>query len=203
MDKKYMNIETILNGIELYGYLIISLCLFFGIVGIPAPEESFLFLIGILAFHHQLSLGLSILCSILGAFVGMFSAYIIGKYVGQPFMNKFGKYVGITKVKWERAGINYTKNARKTILFGFYMPGIRQISPYFAGMAKIPLTKYLILSLFGTILWTVPYILVGYYSGEIFHINPDYVPYYGIILLVLFMVYMLVKYLKGKKVTEP
>ena len=41
-----MNIETILHYIDIYGYLIIFLFLFFGIVGIPAPEESLLFLIG-------------------------------------------------------------------------------------------------------------------------------------------------------------
>jgi membrane-associated protein len=194
-----MNIETIINYINIYGYLVIFLFLFFGIVGIPAPEESLLFLIGVLSFHHQLSLGLAMLCSILGAFIGMQTAYSVGKYVGSPFIKKFGKYVGITNARWEKVSRQYTKNVRKTIVFGFYLPGIRQISPYFAGINTIPYRRFFIFSLLGTLLWTIPFIVGGYYAGKVFNINPAYVPYLGMVFFIFFLLYVIVKYIKGKK----
>src|SRR5574342_59982 len=105
-----MNVETIINYINIYGYFVIFLFFFFVIVGIPAPEESLLFLIGVLSFHHQLSLELAMLCSILGAFTGMLTAYSVGKFVGYPFIKKYGKYVGITDNRWEKVSGKYTKN---------------------------------------------------------------------------------------------
>ena len=194
-----MSIDTILHYIELYGYFIIFLFLFFGIVGIPAPEESLLFLVGVLIVHHKLSFGLTILYSILGAFIGMLTAYVCGKFIGYPFIKKYGKYVGITDERWEKVSHKYTKNVRKAILFGFYMPGLRQISPYFAGITRIPFRNFFLLSLLGTILWTVPFIIAGYYAGKLFHINPEYVPYLGVIFLFIFVVYVLIQYIKKKR----
>ncbi|MFB5195016.1 DedA family protein [Neobacillus sp. KR4-4] len=194
-----MNVETIINYINIYGYFVIFLFLFFGIVGIPAPEESLLFLIGVLSFHHQLSLGLAMLCSILGAFTGMLAAYSVGKFVGFPFIKKYGKYVGITADRWEMVSGKYTRNVRKTILIGFYLPGIRQISPYFAGINNIPFRRFLVFSMIGTFLWTIPFIVGGYFAGKVFHINPDYVPYVGIVFFFLFSLYMIFKYIKGKR----
>ncbi|PJN90283.1 DedA family protein [Bacillus sp. mrc49] len=194
-----MNIDTILHFINIYGYLIIFLFLFLGIVGIPAPEESLLFLIGVLIVQDKLAFGLSVLSAFLGAFIGMLVAYVCGKYVGYPFINKYGKYVGITKERWEKAKINYMENIQKTIVFGFYIPGMRQISPYFAGISNIPFRKFFFLSLLGTFLWTVPFIVAGYYMGNAFNINPEYVPYLGVFFLFIFVLYGTFKYIKRKK----
>ncbi|WP_458413225.1 DedA family protein [Schinkia sp. CFF1] len=188
-----MSIDAISQAIQAHGYLIIAVFLFFGIVGIPAPEESLLFLVGLLIAHHQLSFGAAVVSSILGAFVGMLTAYGFGKFVGFPFIIKFGKYVGITVERWEKAKNKYSKNVHKTILFGFYMPGIRQISPYFAGISKHPFNKFVAFSLLGTILWVGPYIVAGYYAGNVFRINPEYVPYAGLLLFVIFLAYVFIK----------
>ena len=194
-----MNIDTILHYLDTYGYLIIFIFLFFGIVGIPAPEESLLFLIGVLIYQHSLAFIPASLSAILGAFIGMLSAYFVGKYIGSTFIHKYGKYVGITEERWEKVKNKYMKNVRKTILFGFYMPGIRQISPYFAGIAKISLLKFLLYSTVGTVLWTIPFILAGYYAGSTFNINPKVVPYLGLLFLLIFLLFVVVNFLKRRK----
>jgi membrane-associated protein len=189
--------QTVFNNIEAYGYIVIALSLFFGIVGIPAPEESLLFFIGVLVVHHKLAFGQAVMSAIFGAFIGMLTAYVCGKYVGYPFIKKFGKYIGITEARWEKAKDKYTNHVRKTILFGFYMPGIRQISPYFAGITNIPFRSFFVFSLIGSILWIIPSIAAGYFAGRIFHINPAYVPYLGLLFLVLFVIYVLFKHFKN------
>ncbi|MFE4133302.1 DedA family protein [Peribacillus sp. YIM B13482] len=194
-----MNIDSILHFIDLYGYLIIFLFLFMGIVGIPAPEESLLFLIGVLIGQNKLSFGLAVLSAFLGAFIGMLTAYVCGKYVGYPFIKKYGKYVGITNDRWEKVQKKYMNNTKKTIVFGFYLPGIRQISPYFAGINNIPLFKFILFSMLGTFLWTVPLIVAGYYIGNAFHINPEYVPLLGVVFLVFLLIYTFINYMKRKK----
>jgi membrane protein DedA with SNARE-associated domain len=193
-----MNVETIVDYLNVYGYFVIFLCLYFGIVGIPAPEESLLFLMGVLIGQHQLRIGDSILYANLGAFVGMLSAYIIGKKIGYPFVQKYGKYIGITMERWEKAKHSYEKNVQKSILIGFYMPGLRQISPYFAGITKVGWQKFMICSIVGTLLWVNPFIFAGYYISHYFSIDPNYVPYVGVVFFIGFILYVLYKQVKKR-----
>lgn len=194
-----MNIDTLLQYLNAYGYWIIILFLFFGIVGIPAPEESLLFLIGMLIDQRSLAFIPAFLSAFIGAFTGMLSAYMAGKYISSTFFGKYGKYVGFTEERWAKVNNKYIKNVHKTIIFGFYLPGIRQISPYFAGMNKISLLDFLFSSFLGTVLWTLPFILAGYYAGSAFHINPNYVPYLGLVFFLVFLLFVLVNILKKRK----
>ncbi|WP_066397904.1 DedA family protein [Neobacillus mesonae] len=194
-----MNIDTLLHYINTYGYLMIFIFLFFGIIGIPAPEESLLFLIGLLIDQHSLTFLPAVLSAFFGAFTGMLSAYVVGKYIGSPFIHKYGKYVGITEERWFKVKNKYMRNVRKTIVFGFYMPGLRQISPYFAGINKISFLDFLLSSILGTVSWILPFILAGYYAGSAFYINPKYVPYLGLVLLLIFLNVVFVNFLKKRK----
>ncbi|PLS18416.1 DedA family protein [Bacillus sp. M6-12] len=194
-----MNIDMLLGYIDVYGYAIIFIFLFLGIVGIPAPEESLLFLIGVLAINHKLSFIGAAFFAWAGAFAGMAVAYVCGWYVGYPFIRKYGKFIGVTEERWLRAKEKYTGNVRKTILLGFYLPGLRQISPYFAGISRISFRTFILYSFLGSILWTFPFILGGYFAGSFFDINPKYVPYVGVVLLILFCLYSLIKYFQRKK----
>ncbi len=194
-----MSIDAITQYIGLYGYIILFVCLFFGIVGIPAPEESLLFLTGILISHHQLSMGPALIYTELGAFIGMLVAYACGRYLGTPFINKFGKYIGLTQERWGNIENRYKKSAYKTITFGFYLPGIRQLSPYFAGISKVPFGRFFLFSLLGSVIWTIPIILVGYFTANSININPKYVPYVGVALFVIFIIYVLIKKFISKK----
>ncbi|RIJ66665.1 DedA family protein [Rummeliibacillus sp. POC4] len=188
-----MSIDVITEYINSYGYIILFICLFFGIVGIPAPEESLLFLTGILISHHHLAMGSALVYSELGAFIGMLTAYYFGKYLGKPFIDRFGRHIGLTKEKWSVIENRYKANARKAITFGFYLPGVRQISPYFAGIAHFPFRQFFLFSLIGSVIWTIPIILAGYYTARVIYINPKYVPYLGVFLFVLYLVHLLWK----------
>jgi membrane-associated protein len=125
-----VDLTIISQYIHSYGYIVILLVLFCGIVGIPAPEESFLILLGMFIAKHQLNLYESSLFAFLGVITGMLTAYGLGRYAGTPFFDKYGKYVGLTKEKIEAASGSYHKYGIWTILFGLYIPGLRQISPY-------------------------------------------------------------------------
>ncbi|WP_026693149.1 DedA family protein [Peribacillus kribbensis] len=194
-----MSIDTVLHYLSAYGYPIIFLFLFCGIVGIPAPEESLLFLIGVLVGRHQLSFEMAALAASSGAFSGMLAAYLLGAFIGLPFVKKYGRFAGVTAKRWEKVQARYEKGKGKTILLGFYMPGIRQISPYFAGISRVPIIKFTVLSLAGTLIWTLPFIAGGYYLGRVFNIDPKYAPYLGLLFLILFLLYLLFRYVKKKR----
>lgn len=191
--------ETILSLIDSYSYMVIFLCLFFGIVGIPAPEESLLFLIGILVFHNRLSIHQAAFGAFAGTLCGMLAAYWIGRHFGFPIISKYGKYVGLTKKRLKKAERTYQKNIQFTLLFGCFLPGIRQINPYFAGISKLRFHKFFFLTIIGTFLWTCVFIAAGYYAGGLLHVKPEYAPYVGLCFFAVFIIHVLIKFLRNRQ----
>ncbi|MBE1556085.1 DedA family protein [Sporosarcina limicola] len=193
-----MTIETIVHYLHMYGYVIIFLSLFFGIIGIPAPEESLLVLIGIACIPSELSLGYGVLSAFLGTFIGMIVAYLFGKQMGHSIVQKYGRFVGLTETRWMKVQEKYKKNIKRTVIFGLYLPGIRQINPYFAGATHVKFSTYLWCSFIGSILWTIPYIIGGYYLGSWFDIPLNYVSFFGFIFLFIFICSTLFKMVRKK-----
>lgn len=194
-----MDTSVLFSYIQSYGYGIIFLFLFFGIVGIPAPEESLLFFLGILISHEQLAWAYCFFVSWLGATIGMITGYGMGRFLGHPFMKKYGKYVGISEEKWERANGLFRKYGKWFVLFGFYLPGVRQISPYMAGVIRFPFRVFLLLSSVGALLWTVPIMLVGMFLGQHIHIPIASIPLIGMVLFFLFLAVVWIKQFFNKK----
>ncbi|WOV84839.1 DedA family protein [Sporosarcina jeotgali] len=194
-----MSIEALTDYLLQYGSIVIFILLFFGIVGIPSPEESLIFLIGVLIAQHQLHPIPSAIAAAAGAFVGMLTAYAGGRFIGYPLLHKVGKFIGLTKERWEKAEQSFKRRRKRTVLFGFYMPGIRQISPYFAGLTAMPFFQFVTLAIFGTILWVMPFLIAGYVLGRSFHVNPSYAPLVGVFFLVMMAGWLLVKKVKSKK----
>jgi|SRR5690625_857197 len=196
-----MTMELVTSYFLQYGSLIIFIALFFGIVGIPAPEESFLVFLGIICVKGDLSLLNSFLFALFGTITGMIVAYSAGKIFGNRMINKFGKYIGVTEERWQHMKERYEKRAALSIVFGLYLPGIRQVNPYFAGASHIPFTHFILFSLIGSLLWVTPYMLGGFIFGRWFNIPVQYVSILGFVLLFLFFSSLLIKFMKRKQVT--
>ncbi|WJY26267.1 MULTISPECIES: DedA family protein [Sporosarcina] len=194
-----MSIESLTNTILQYGSIIIFVLLFFGIVGIPSPEESLTFLIGVLIAGHQLSAIPSAAAAVAGAWTGMLTAYAGGRYIGYPLLHKIGKFIGLTKERWAKAEQSFKRKRKRTILFGIYMPGIRQISPYFAGLTKMPFLEFTLLSGAASAGWVLPFLAAGYFLGRSFKVNPSYAALVGFVFLLIMIGRLLFKKWKTKK----
>lgn len=195
-----MNMEIVINYLIDYGAIIIFLALFCGIIGIPAPEESFLVFLGMICVNGQFSLIHSIFFACLGTCAGMVVAYVIGWFCGNPVIDVCGKFIGLSKERWQKMKEKYEKSAKKAIVFGYYLPGIRQVNPYFAGAARTSMVSYFICTIIGSILWVIPYVLVGYFFGQWFEIPLEYVSLLGVGLLLLFILSICYKQLRKKRV---
>nr|WP_236931046.1 hypothetical protein [Geobacillus sp. JS12] len=78
-----MDTSVWLPYVQSYGYVMLFFFLFCGIVGIPAPEESLLFLVGVMVAKEQLLLGPSLASCWGGAMAGMVTAYGAGRWWGR------------------------------------------------------------------------------------------------------------------------
>lgn len=181
-----MSVETVISYMQNYGHWIILIVLFCGIVGIPAPEESFMFLIGVLIAKGHFEFGSSLLYAFLGTVGGMLVSYGIGRKLGIPFIKRYGKYIKVTPERWSKVEGRFHRHAQTTLLFGFYLPGLRQLAPYIAGTSSYSFSRYAVLSVVGSGLWTTTFISIGYFFGD--QIQLKYLPWIAAIALLLFLV---------------
>lgn len=188
-----MSVDYILGLVEQYGPLVIFICLFFGVVGIPAPEETLVVIIGILIHEHALPACSSIVSAFLGVFCGFLSSYAVGRYAGSSFLYKVTRFLRMSDFKVKAFQEKYEASYKRAILIGLYIPGARQINPYLAGMSNINFIPYLIVSLIGTTIWVVPFMTLGFVTANVVTIKYEYLPLIGIIIGLSFVLYFVIK----------
>ena len=185
----------IIELLSQYSYFLIFVMGFFGIVGIPAPEESLFVYLGVLSKQGGLSLIGCIASSTLGSFTGMMTAYFLGLYIGKPFLAKYGKYLGLNSTRWESFMSHW--DVKKSLYKGFFIPGVRQLNPYFSGIEHVSLPIFALFAFLGSLTWVTLYTLLGFFISMYVPIHPIVITYVGLGLFAMFLVQMFIRWRKS------
>lgn len=111
--------EWAISMITQYGYIAIFALLALGIIGLPVPDEIIMVFVGYLSSIMVLNYSVSILVSFIGAMTGMMISYTLGKKLGQPLVDKHGKWVGLTPKRFAKVKGWFARFGLWTILFGY------------------------------------------------------------------------------------
>lgn len=152
-------------------YLIIFLFVFFetGLVfAAPfCPGDTLLFICGVLIGTGFLDPALVLIAISLGAITGDSVNYQIGKYTGSAFLT--GPGAGIIRPEWiERTHAYFSRFGGLTIVIGRYIPYLRSLAPFMAGVGSMNYGTFLMYNITGGILWTLTVVGAGYYLGRTF-----------------------------------
>ncbi|SHK27956.1 DedA family protein [Desulforamulus aeronauticus] len=135
-------------------------------LGLPFPGSVLLALIGFLSRQGQLNIVLAWLVSMLAYILGSVSAFSIGRYLGEPFLKKWGKYIGVTPKRFARAQELLTNSAPGYIIGGRFLPTVGNITPYVAGISGISMKKFLLYDTIHAILWLTTFLGAGALLGK-------------------------------------
>lgn len=138
-----------------------------GLVFMPfLPGDSLLFAAGL--FAHPERNGFNFPLLMLGlpfaAILGDTVNFHIGKYFGERFLfkSKFFNPLWLTKTQEF-----YAKHGGKTIIMGRFVPIVRTVAPFVAGMDAMRFRDYLPKCVIGSFLWVWICVGAGYVLGEI------------------------------------
>jgi len=125
--------------------------------------------------------------------------YYLALFVGRPVVHKFaesrlGRMCLLSAEKVQKAEDYFVKHGNISTFIGRLIPGIRQLISLPAGLARMPLMKFLIFTTLGAGIWNIILAVMGYiahgqaslidkYSKEISHII--------LLLGILFILYVL------------
>lgn len=146
---------SIITFIQTYGYLAVF-------IGAIFEGESILLLGGLSAYELYLAFPLVILFAVLGAIVGDWGFFFLGRYKKEFIVRRLPKLYHVT----QKAHSFIERKPRLSSFATRFMYGFRHIVPVSIGMSHIKTSQFLIWNTFGAILWAFVVTGLGYIAGE-------------------------------------
>jgi membrane protein DedA with SNARE-associated domain len=114
---------------------------------------------------------------------------------GRPFIRRYGRYIGLTEHKLNRAERAFVRWGPWTIIIGRHIPGMRIVISALSGILNVPYRVFIPCVLFSATIWAAIFLEVGRRIGprvrDLFGIFPAYLlPWLGLGLVVLAIGYL-------------
>ncbi len=129
------------------------------------PSNPFLFVCGAVWAASMLNIGLLIAVLITAAALGNISGYFLGKTLGQAFFVDFLKWPNQAAI--DKTRVFYDLHGEKGFLFSPFLPVIRTVAPFLAGLTQMHFFKFVRSASLGSIIWVLICVLAGYFFGNI------------------------------------
>ena len=133
---------------------------------IPLPSEIIMPFAGFLVFKGEMTLWGVALAGALGCVVGSIPAYYLGMYGGRPLVEKYGKWVLISHKDLNWADKAFEKHGEIIIFIGRLLPAVRTFIAFPAGVARMNMTKFVVYTFVGSLIWCYLLALAGFKMGE-------------------------------------
>ena len=102
----------------------------------------------------------------LGNLLGSWAAYLVSLKWGRALLNRYGKYVLITREEVDKAEEWFGKYGELTVFFSRLMPVVRTFISVPAGIARMNLWKFSLYTFAGSFPWSVGLAYGGFLLGE-------------------------------------
>ena len=163
--------EIILSIMGKYGYIGVFLLIMIENVFPPIPSEVILLFGGFMTTYTKLNIFGMVVASTLGSIFGAIILYYIGKIFNKDRLKKIisGKLGKILRLKVsdiDNADNWFDNKGNKTVFFCRFIPLVRSLISIPAGMSEMSMVKFLLYTLFGSLIWNTVLIIVGSVVGE-------------------------------------
>lgn len=156
----------IIGVISTTGYAGVVLCMTIESACVPLPSEIIMPFSGYLVFTGQFSIWWASLAGAFGCLVGSVLAYGIGAWGGRPFIEKYGKYVLLSKHDLDLADRWFRRWGDWAVFFSRLMPIVRTFISLPAGIARMNFPRFVFYSFVGSVPWCFFLAWVGKVLGE-------------------------------------
>jgi membrane-associated protein len=181
------HLVQITNEYQSWTYLILFIIIFAetGFVVTPfLPGDSLLFAAGALIAGGKSGLDIYLLTVILiiAAISGNTVNYMLGKFLGARVFKEENKILKLSYYLQTKAF--FDKHGGKAVIFSRFVPIIRTVAPFVAGVGHMPFTRYSIYNIVGGVSWILIFLFCGFWFGKVPFIEKNFSLVAIIIILV-------------------
>ena len=192
--------QIIINIMEQVGYLGVFLLIAIENIFPPIPSEVILVFGGFMTTYTSLNIPIMILAATLGSLLGAIVLYYIGKIFNKERLKrivngKIGKVLRLKASDIEKADKWFDTKGNKTVFFCRFIPIVRSLISIPAGMSEMPMQKFLLYTITGSLIWNTVLIIAGSIVGDKWETIVGYLDNFSnIILIILVIIFVVAMY---------
>ena len=133
---------------------------------IPLPSEIIMPFSGYLVYTGRFNIWLVSIAGAFGCVAGSLVAYWVGMYGGRPLIEKYGKFILLSKHDLDLADRWFDRFGEAIVFISRLLPAIRTFIAFPAGVARMNLKKFVIYTFAGSLPWCLGLAYVGQKLGE-------------------------------------
>jgi membrane protein DedA with SNARE-associated domain len=147
--------------IDATGYVSVFVLMVLESMVFPIPSEAVMPFAGFLIVTGRFTLAGVIAASTPGSLVGSLLSYAMGRYGGEPFFRRFGKYFLLDMHELEATQRFFQKRGQITIFVCRFIPVVRHLISIPAGVGRMPLLPFVVYTAIGAGLWNAILTVAG------------------------------------------
>jgi membrane protein DedA with SNARE-associated domain len=178
--------DEFLAALLVYGYPVLGLTLLLGTMGMPFPSALSVVVAGSLVAQGQMSWLWSGAVAVTSSVTGDLIGYGIGRLLGREFLERRGRWIGLTPARrirveklFEQWGLLSVLLTRSLVSF------LSSAVNLLAGASRYALRVFLPFAIVGRLIWTSAYLGLGYGFGVVLEASADFVSNLSVLLLAL------------------
>ncbi|WP_410512346.1 DedA family protein [Paenibacillus sp. BR2-3] len=192
-------ISQLFEWIQSLGYFGIMIGLMIEVI----PSEIVLAFGGYLVWAGHINFFGAVLFGTIGGVIAQIFVYWIGRYGGRPFLEKYGKYIFIKKKQIDHSEEWFNKYGTGVIFTARFIPVVRHAISVPAGISRMPLGKFTLLTTLAVIPWSALFVYLGMTLGDkwkdIDELASQYTQEIILGAIAMVTIYFLFKWYKSKK----
>lgn len=141
----------------------------------PLPSEVILPLAGFTASRGGFHLWEALFWTTLGSAVGALVLYAVGATLGMSRTVALAARIPLIETSdIDKTVVWFDKHGSKAVFFGRMLPVFRSLISIPAGIERMPVPRFLALTLAGSLIWNTVFVLAGFQLGENWHLVERY-----------------------------
>jgi membrane protein DedA with SNARE-associated domain len=156
------------------GYAGIVFLLALNSCGVPIPSEIILPFSGYLVYLGHFNLFLVAVAGMVGCNIGSAIAYWIGARGGRPLVERYGRWVLMSRHDLDRMTGFFERYGSIVILIGRMLPVVQTFVAFPAGIARMSRTRFHIYTSIGSLVWYLCLGWAGMKLGQAWDTDPRF-----------------------------
>ena len=183
------------------GYIGLFVLMLLESMSLPIPSEVFLPLAGYFIYLGRMTFPTALAVSTAAGLIGSLVAYYLALALGPPIVYTLANRIGVSQGSLAKSETWLSGRGSIMILIARFIPGLRSSISFPAGVLKMNLARFSIMTLIGSFGWSALLIYLGYSAGALWqgesgvvsNVTFQVLPYVVALLSILYMVHFLWK----------
>lgn len=156
----------VVSVISHWSYLGVVVLMAIESANIPLPSEIIMPFAGYLVSAGQFNLIFVAVLGALGNVLGSLISYWVGRYGGRPLIERYGKYILVSRHDLDLADKWFARFGDKAVFFGRLVPVVRTFISFPAGISRVSVGKFTAYTFLGAFPFSLLLAFLGFKLGQ-------------------------------------